>query len=85
VKKLSSVPLNESIVSVVNDLISSRQRYKLLSKANLGAAVAKAVFDPEFVGGAALECIINQSKKWLRKNVFSPAEILKQRIYGEVP
>jgi hypothetical protein len=30
--------------------------------------MAKAVFDPEFVSGTVLNYIINQSKKWLRKN-----------------
>jgi hypothetical protein len=30
--------------------------------------MVKAVFEPEFVSGTALNYIINQSKKWLRKN-----------------
>ncbi len=83
-RMFSSVPLNEAIVSVFNDLISSRQWQKLLSKVNLGAAVAKAsVFDPEFIGGAAIESIIKRSKKWLKNNAFSSGKILKQMDTGE--
>jgi hypothetical protein len=40
--------------------------------------VAKAVFHPSFVSGIALEDIINLSRKWLQKTIFTPAEIWKQ-------
>jgi hypothetical protein len=50
----------------------------LLSKSNLAANIVRAVFDPYLCNGVALEEVISESKKWLRKNVFKPAEILKQ-------
>jgi len=73
-----SLPLNEEIVKTINRLVSSKQRYKLLSKPNLAANIAKAVFDPALCNGIAIEEVIAESKKWLRKNVFKPSEILKQ-------
>jgi hypothetical protein len=73
-----SLPLNEEIVKTINRLVSSKQRYKLLSKPNLAANIAKAVFDPALCNGVAIEEVIAESKKWLRKNVFKPSEILKQ-------
>jgi hypothetical protein len=51
---LPSMPLNNAIVSSINSLIKSNQRYKLLSKAKLAAAVAKAVFDPQLLNEVAL-------------------------------
>ncbi len=40
--------------------------------------MAKAVFHPDFANGIALEVVISQSKKWLRNNIFTPHEMLKQ-------
>jgi hypothetical protein len=78
-----SVPLNEAIITVINDLVSSCQRYTLLFTSNLGSLVAEAVFHPYFVDGVALEYIVKRAKKWLRSNVFTPQEILKQMdIHG---
>ncbi len=73
-----SLPLHLEIVKTINSLVSSKQRYKLLSKQNLAANIAKAVFDPALCDGVALEEVIAESKKWLRNNVFKPSEILKQ-------
>jgi len=56
-----SLPLSEAIVATVNDLINSKQWYKLLSPKNKSSAVAKAVFHPNFANGIAHEYIINQS------------------------
>jgi hypothetical protein len=44
----------------------------------LAINIAKAVFDPTSCNGVALEEVISEAKKWLRKNVFVPAAILKQ-------
>ncbi len=77
------VPLNEAIITAINDLVSSRQWYTLLSKSNLGSLVAEEVFHPDFVDGVALDYIIKRAKKWFRSNVFTPQEILKQMdIHG---
>ena len=76
--KVASVPLTDAIVAAVNNLMNSKQRYKLLSPKNKAAAVARAVFHPNFAHGIAFEDIISHSKKWLRDNVFKPSEILKQ-------
>ena len=73
-----SVPLNIAVVNVINNLVSSKQRYKLLSKSNLAINIAKAVFDHTLCDGVASEEVISEAKKWLRKNVFVPAAILKQ-------
>jgi hypothetical protein len=77
-EKAESVPLNLGIVMEVNKLVSSHQRYKLLSNKNKASLVAKAVMDPNLCDGIAFEEIINQCKTWLRRNVFKPEEILKQ-------
>lgn len=42
------LPLNKAIVAAVNDLINSKQKLMLLSPKNKSAAVAKAVFHPNF-------------------------------------
>ena len=60
-----------------NDLINSKQRYMLLAPKNKSAALAKADFYPNFANRIALQGIINQNKKWLRTNIFKPAEIWK--------
>jgi hypothetical protein len=73
-----SLPLDEAVVNVVNDLIDSRGRYKLMKRKNVAAAVAKGVFNPSFGNGIILPEIIKLSKAWLRKNVFTASEILKQ-------
>jgi hypothetical protein len=76
--KLQSVPLNEAIVNAVNQLVSSQQCYKLLSKQNLATIIAKAVFDPNLCHGVTLEEVVAESKKWIQQNVFKPSEILKK-------
>jgi hypothetical protein len=73
-----AVTLNVAIVKAINYLLSSKRRYKLLSKSNLATNIARAVFDPTLCNGVALEEVISELKKWLRNNVFKPAEILKQ-------
>jgi hypothetical protein len=65
-------------MNAINHLVSSQQRYKLLSKRNLATNKANAVFDPNLCNGVALEEVIAESEKWLRQNVFKPSEILKQ-------
>jgi len=76
--KMESLPLNVAIVNSINQLLSSLQRYQLLSKKNMATLIAKAVFDPNLCDGLALEEVINHSKLWLRRNVFKPSKILKQ-------
>jgi len=71
-----SVPLNVAIVRTINKLVSSKQRYKVLSNSNLAANIEKSVFDPTLCNAVALEKVISESRKWLRKNVFQCAEIL---------
>jgi hypothetical protein len=73
-----SLPLDEAVVNVVNDLIDSRGPYKLMKRKNVAAAVAKGVFNLSFGNGIILPEIIKLSKAWLRKNVFTASEILKQ-------
>jgi hypothetical protein len=77
-EKEESVPLNLGIVREVNKLVSSHQRYKLLSNTNKALLIAKAVMDPNLCDGIAFDEIINQCKTWLQRNVFKPEEILKQ-------
>mmetsp|Transcript_17010 Transcript_17010/g.24234 ORF Transcript_17010/g.24234 Transcript_17010/m.24234 type:complete len:220 (-) Transcript_17010:1540-2199(-) len=72
------MPLEDAVVEVVNRLLTSRQRYKVMTDESKGDAIAKALFDERFANGIALTSIISQSKKWLRANIFTPAEILKQ-------
>ncbi len=77
-RKKESMPLDLAVVKAVDDLLSSQQRYKVMKAQNIGLAVAKGVFHPNFAGGVALHAQIKEAKSWLRKNVFSPIEILKQ-------
>jgi hypothetical protein len=77
-RKNESLSLDAAVVKVINDLIASHQRYKLMSHRNIGSAIAKAVFNPEFAGGVALPAVIKEAKLWLRKYVFHPRSILKQ-------
>jgi butyrate kinase len=72
------MPLDLAVVKAVDDLLSSQQRYKVMKAQNIGLSVAKGVFHPNFAGGVALHALIKEAKSWLRKNVFSPIEILKQ-------
>ena len=77
-RKAQSIPLDEAVIETVNKLLSSRQRYKLLSDKNKASLIAKAVFNPEFCHGVALEEIMKEAKQWLRQKVFTPVEILGQ-------
>lgn len=70
--------LDDAIIASVDALLKSRQRFKLLSEKRKAEAIAKAVLSNEFAGGIAYDKIIGEVKKWLRKNVFTPEEILKQ-------
>jgi hypothetical protein len=49
-----SLPLDEAVVNVVNDLIDSRGPYKLMKRKNVAAAVAKGVFNLSFGNGIIL-------------------------------
>jgi len=73
-----SLPVDEAVVKVVNDLIDSCGHYKLMKRSNVAAAVAKGVFNPSFGNGIILPEIIKLSKAWFRKNVFTAFEMLKQ-------
>lgn len=73
-----SLPLEEAVIQSVNALLSSKQRYKVMSVANISESMAKAIFNNNFANGMALNSIICHAKKWLRKNVFTPEQILKQ-------
>ena len=75
---LPSMPLEDAVMEVVNRLLTSKQRYKVMTDESKGEAIAKVLFDETFVNGIALPIIISQSKKWLRANIFTPSEILKQ-------
>jgi hypothetical protein len=60
------LPLEEALVSSVNVLLTSKQRYKLMSTENISESIAKAVFNNNFVIGVALNSIITHAKGWLR-------------------
>jgi hypothetical protein len=77
-RKNESLFLDGAVAKVINDLITSHQRYKLMSHCNIGSAIAKVLFNPDFVGGVALSVVIKEAKFWLRKNVVNPRSILKQ-------
>jgi len=81
--KSTSLPLDEAVVKVVNDLLLSRGRHKLMKKCNVPSAEAKGIFHPSFLDGTVLPEVIKLSKNWLRKHVFTPSAILKQMdIHG---
>lgn len=63
---------------MVDDLLISHQRYKLMSNKNVASSIAKAVFDPRFAKGLAFDEVMKEAKRWLRKNIFTPVEILRQ-------
>lgn len=77
-EQLPSMPLKDAIIQTINNLVQSKQRYKLLSNSNKASAVAKAIFDPALLDGIAINDVMNECKQWLRQNVFQPAAILKQ-------
>ena len=77
-QRATSLPLDKAVVRVVNDLLTSRQRYKLMSESNKATSIAKAIFATDFANGIAFEEIIKEAKRWLCKNVFTPVEILRQ-------
>ncbi len=76
-KKAASLPLDRVVAKVVNDLLKSHQWYKLASNNTHVAGIAKGIFDPEFGDGLAFDEIIEEAKRWLRKNGFTPVEILQ--------
>ncbi len=73
-----SLPLEEALDSSVDALLTSKQRYKLMSTENISESIAKAVFNNNFANGVALNSIIAHAKRWLRRYVFTPERILKQ-------
>jgi len=77
-KKKESLSLDEAVIRTVNELLDSKQRYKVMTVQNRAAAIAKAIFHTNFAHGIALDAIVSEAKKWLRKNVFTPEQILKQ-------
>ncbi len=77
-KEQQSLPLDKAVVREITKLTHSRQRYKLMSKRNAAASIAKAMFSPDFLDGLVLEEVMKEAKKWLRKHIFTPAAILKQ-------
>jgi hypothetical protein len=72
------MPLKDAIVYSINNMVNTKQRYKLLSKRNQAVAVAKAVIDSDLLNGIVIDEVVNESKQWLQKNVFKPATILKE-------
>ena len=48
-----SMPLEDAIVEVVNWLLASQQKYKLMTDESKGDAVAKVLLDERFVSGIA--------------------------------
>jgi SMC interacting uncharacterized protein involved in chromosome segregation len=63
--KSTSLPLDKAVVKVVNDLLLSQGRYKLMKKSNVASAVAKGIFHPSFLDGIVLPEVIKLSKNWL--------------------
>jgi hypothetical protein len=49
-----------------------------MKKSNIAHAIAKAMFNLSFIDGIVLPEVITLAKSWPRKNMFTPAEILKQ-------
>jgi hypothetical protein len=77
-RRRESLPLDQAVIKVVGDLVQSQQRYKIMKHSNIASAIAKGIFNPEFLDGIAFYEIIHLAKAWLRKHVFNPAAILKQ-------
>jgi hypothetical protein len=77
-KKLESIPLEEAIIQAVNLVLESNQRYKIMSNKTKASSIARAVFNDSFAHGLAKNEIIREAKVWLRKNVFTSVEILRQ-------
>ncbi len=61
-KKAASLPLHQAVIKVVDDLLISHQRYKLMSKKNVASSITKAVFDPKFCNGLAFDEIMKEAK-----------------------
>ncbi len=72
-KEQQSLPLDKAVVREITKLTHSRQRYKLMLKRNAAAAIAKAMFSPDFLDGLVLEEVMKEAKKWLHKHIFTPA------------
>ena len=45
---------------------------------NIAHAIAQAVFNNNFAFGIGFEAIMSEAKKWLKNNVFTTEQILKQ-------
>jgi hypothetical protein len=73
-----SVTLEKAIIKVIGRHIQFHQRYKLMKRNYIAEAVAKTVLSPDFLNEIATKAIIRRSKIWLRNNVYTLAEILKQ-------
>ena len=72
-----SMKLDQAVKDVITDTIKSDRRFSRYGRARLGRQVANAIFDGNFLNGCALPYIIGNAKLWLRKNVFTPWNILK--------
>jgi hypothetical protein len=77
-KKAASLPLEKAVVNSVKELLESQPRFKMMSNKNIAVGIVKGIFDPEFAGGIVFDELMKQCKCWLRKNVFTPVEILRQ-------
>ncbi len=59
-RKNEPVSLDLAVIKVVDDLLCSQQRCKLLKAHNIALALAKGVFHPNFAGGVALQALIKR-------------------------
>jgi hypothetical protein len=77
-RRKESLSLDEAGICSVNNLLDTKRRYKVMTINNRAAAIVKVIFHDDFAHGIALDAIISRAKKWLRKNVFTLEQILKQ-------
>jgi hypothetical protein len=73
-----SQPLEQAIINAVNGLLSIKQWYKVMKNNNIAHAIAQAVFNNNCAFGIGFEAIMSEAKKWLKNNVFTTEQILKQ-------
>ena len=59
---LPSMPLKDAIVYSINNMVNTKQQYKLLSKRNQAVVVAKGVFDSDLLNRIVIDEVVNESK-----------------------
>ena len=57
------MPLEDAEVEVVNELLTSRQWYKVMTHESKGDAIVKALFDKRFANGIALPLVLFANRK----------------------